>query len=192
MGLEFELKYRATPELLRAVGADFPGDYEVKRMTTAYYDTPAGDLSRRHWTLRCRQENETFVCTLKVPADGGARGEWELSCEDIHSAIPQLAELSGRAELLTLTRDGVVHTCGASFVRRYRTLTIGTTTVELALDQGELMGGGRKAAFAELELELKEGSREDVLRLGKLLETSYGLEQEPKSKYARARALREE
>lgn len=192
MGLEFELKYRATPEQLRAVGADFPGDYAVKQMTTAYFDTPAGELSRRHWTLRCRQENEIFVCTLKIPADGGARGEWETECAEIHRAIPVLAQQAGLPELLELTAEGVVHTCGAKFIRRCRTLTVGQTTVELALDQGELTGGSRTAPLAELELELLRGSREDVLRLGKLLECSYGLEQEPKSKYARARALREE
>lgn len=192
MGLEFELKYRATPEILRRVGADFPGDYAVKQMTTAYFDTPEGELSKRHWTLRCRQENDGYICTLKVPADGGARGEWETACDDIHKAIPLLAGLSGCSELLTLTQKGVVHTCGAKFIRRCTQLTVGKTTAELALDQGVLTGGSRRMEFAELELELLQGSREDVLRLGRLLESSYGLQQEPKSKFARARALREE
>lgn len=191
MGLEFELKYRATPEILRAIGADFPGAYTVRQMTTAYYDTPDGALSARRWTLRCRKEDETFVCTLKIPAEGGARGEWETECADIRAAIPVLAEQSGLAELVALTKNGIVNTCGAEFVRRFRTLTLGSAVAELALDQGRLTGGSRSEEFAEVELELKEGSREDLLRLGAVLTASYGLQQEPKSKYARARALRE-
>jgi inorganic triphosphatase YgiF len=191
MGLEFEMKYRATPEILTRIGADFPGVYTVRQMTTAYYDTPDGALSARKWTLRCRQEDDTFVCTLKIPAAGGARGEWELECDDIHAAIPVLAEKAGLPELVELTKSGIEHTCGARFVRRFREMVIGRTVAELALDQGVLTGGGNTAEFAEVELELKEGSREDVIRLASLLATSYGLAQEPKSKVARARALRE-
>lgn len=192
MGLEYELKYRATPELLQAVGRDFPGEYAVKQMKTAYYDTPEGALSARRWTLRCRRENEEYVCTLKVPAAGGARGEWETRNGDILAAVPLLAAASGCNELTELTRGGLVNTCGAAFVRRCRVMTVGKTALELALDQGILTGGGKSVEFAELELELLEGSREDVARLGKLLEASYGLVPEEKSKFARARALREE
>ncbi|MBR2047416.1 MAG: CYTH domain-containing protein [Oscillospiraceae bacterium] len=192
MGLEYELKYRATPEILQAVGRDFPGEYAVKQMRTAYYDTPGAELSARHWTLRCRRENDVYVCTLKLPADSGARGEWETRCEDIARAVPVLAAESGCDELEALTRQGLVNTCGAEFVRRCRVLTVGKTTLELALDQGILSGGGKTLDFAELELELLEGSREDVARLGKLLEASYGLDPEKKSKFARAKALREE
>ena len=191
MGLEFEMKYRATPEVLTQIGADFPGVYTVMQMTTAYYDTPDGSLSARKWTLRCRQEDEAFVCTLKIPAAGGARGEWELECDDIHAAIPVLAEQAGLPELVELTKGGIENTCGARFVRRFREMVIGKTVAELALDQGVLTGGGKTAEFAEVELELKEGSREDVIRLASLLAASYGLVQEPKSKVARARALRE-
>ena len=40
MAVEYELKYRATPEILERVQADFPGNYTVTEMTTTYYDTP--------------------------------------------------------------------------------------------------------------------------------------------------------
>ena len=38
MGYEFELKFRANPEILEKMGRDFPAD-EVFRMRTTYYDT---------------------------------------------------------------------------------------------------------------------------------------------------------
>ena len=52
MAVEYELKYRATPEILEKIPADFPGDYTVTEMTTTYYDTPGGDLAKLFWTLR--------------------------------------------------------------------------------------------------------------------------------------------
>ena len=191
MGLEYELKYRATPEQLARIGADFPGAYTVRQMTTAYFDTPDGALSARRWTLRCRQEDDVFVCTLKTPAGQGARGEWDLVCDDIYAAIPVLAEKAGVPELLELTAGGVINTCGAKFVRRFRQIELAGTVAELALDRGQLMGGGKTVEFAEVEVELKEGSRENVDRLAMILAQSYGLEREPKSKYARAKALME-
>ena len=42
MAVEYELKYRATPEILEQIQADFPGEYTVTEMTTTYYDTPGG------------------------------------------------------------------------------------------------------------------------------------------------------
>ena len=50
MAVEYELKYRATPEILEKIQADFPGDYTVTQMTTTYYDTPGSDLAKLYWT----------------------------------------------------------------------------------------------------------------------------------------------
>ena len=67
MAVEYELKYRATPEILERVQADFPGDYTVTEMTTTYYDTPGNDLAKLFWTLRHRREGDKHICTLKTP-----------------------------------------------------------------------------------------------------------------------------
>ena len=63
MAVEYELKYRATEEVLDRIQADFPGDYTVTEMTTTYYDTPGGDLAKLFWTLRHRREGEKHMCT---------------------------------------------------------------------------------------------------------------------------------
>ena len=73
MGIEFELKYRATEAQLSALEAAFPGDAQMIRMHTRYYDTKDRAFSQRKLTLRCRLENGQPVCTLKTPADGNAR-----------------------------------------------------------------------------------------------------------------------
>ena len=102
MGTEFELKYRADRAGLEEIRAAFPGAWAVIPMETTYYDTVSGDISCRRWTLRHRLEGETRVCTLKTPAPGGARGEWEVTGQSIGGALPELARLSGEVFLETL------------------------------------------------------------------------------------------
>lgn len=188
MGREFELKYRATPEQLAAVEARY-GGFSPISMETTYYDTPDGVLSRLRWTLRRRMENGRSVCTLKTPLPDGSRGEWETECADIRDAIPELCKLSNSRQLLLLTAGGFCPSCGAKFTRLARTLSYSGCTVELALDSGLLLGGGKKLPFAELEVELKEGSEEAAVAFARTLAQEFGLVPEAKSKICRAQAL---
>lgn len=189
MAVEYELKYRATPEVLERIQADFPGNYTVTEMTTTYYDTPGGDLAKLFWTLRHRREGDKHICTLKTPAGIDGRSEYEWSCESIHEAIPHLCRLSGSNALAQLVERGLVETCGARFTRTARIFTAGCTTTELALDQGVLANGEKEEPFAELEVELKRGFREETDIIGLLLSQAYGLEIENKSKFQRSKEL---
>ena len=188
MGREYELKYRATPEQLEKIRSLY-GDFEAIAMETTYFDTPRGIFSDLHWTLRLRMENGRSVCTLKVPLDDGSRGEWETECPDILSAIPELCKLGCPEELRTLAQEGLHPACGARFTRLAKTLADPVCTVELALDQGCLLGGGRELPFAEVEVEYKSGSETAAAAFAQALAWKFGLTAEPKSKIARARAL---
>ena len=188
MAVEYELKYRATPEILEKIQADFPGDYTVTEMTTTYYDTPDGDLAKLYWTLRHRQEGNVHICTLKTPGIDG-RTEYEWCCEDINEAIPYLSKQSKSNALTQLAERGLVAKCGARFTRTARKIIAGSTMAELALDCGVLLGGGKEEAFAEVEVELKRGYREEADVMGLLLREAYGLSVESKSKFQRAREL---
>ena len=190
MGQELELKYRATPDALNAIRAAFPGDYTEFRMETTYYDTPDRGLSSRHWTLRCRRENDTYICTLKTPTDDpGIRGEWETECDDILTAIPLLAAKSGLGQLITFTAGGIIPTCGAKFTRLALPVALANGMAELALDQGVLINGAKELPFAEMELELKSGDPEELKATARFIARKFGLEHEKKSKFARARLL---
>lgn len=191
MGIEFELKYAASPRAQRAVREAYAGDWQTIRMETTYYDTPGGDLSRRWYTLRRRMENEISVCTVKTPADGLGRGEWEVVCEDIHRAIPELCKLGCPADLQALTANGVIPVCGARFTRQARTVHFRDSVLEIALDSGVLFGGSREQALGEIEVELKEGTREDAMLFGAALAENYGLETQSGSKFRRALVLKE-
>ena len=188
MGREFELKYRAKPEDLQILAARFP-HLEPITMQTTYYDTPGGELGDLHWTLRRRMENGKSVCTLKTPAEGFGRNEWETDCLRIEDAIVPLCSLGAPRQLLALTAGGILESCGARFTRLAGIVETPGATVELALDRGVLTGGGKELPFAEVEVELKAGSEEAALRFAEALARELNLKAEPKSKVARARAL---
>lgn len=188
MGREFELKFRATPEQQEAIAALY-GDFSTITMETTYYDTPDGALSARHITLRRRLENGNAVCTVKTQLDGLGRGEWETQQERIEDAIPVLCKLGCTEDLVSLTAPGLVQVCGARFTRRCKTITVDGCIVELALDRGVLLGGGKEVPLCEVEVELKSGEEADALLFARLLATKFELIQENHSKFRRALSL---
>lgn len=189
MGVEYERKYRATPESLEQLKKAFSQSQTVISMETTYYDTPGGDFSARHWTVRRRMENEKSVCTFKFPVDGMGRGEFEVESPCLEDAVKELCKLSVKDDLATLAKAGLVPVCGARFTRTAVDMTVGNTHIELALDQGVLLGGGRQIPLCEVEAELKAGDPKDVDRFGAYLQTAFGLEPEKLSKFARAKML---
>lgn len=192
MASEFEKKYRADVRVQSRIKEDFPGLWREIPMTTTYYDTPSGDLSAHRWTLRHRREGDADICTLKTPAPGGARGEWECSCAGIADALGALTRMSGCLELLELAAQGLIAVCGAKFTRQALDIHRDTFSAELALDEGVLRSGSREIPLCEVEVELKSGDREAMEQFCADFAQTYGLEKEPKSKFARAKALSRE
>lgn len=190
MSKEFELKYAATPEILAAVRQELGSVTEIA-METTYYDTPGKDLSARHMTLRRRYENGVSVCTLKAPDGNNRRKEWETEAASIEEAIPILCKLSNWQELENLAAGGLIAVCSARFTRQAATVTLPDCVVEVALDSGALLGGGREVPLCELEVELKSGSEAAAAQFARILAAKYSLVGEPKSKFARAKALAE-
>lgn len=185
MGVEFELKYRATEEIADKIQGDFPGGQTI-RMETTYFDTPCGRLSKKRYTLRTRLENGTCVCTVKTPLPGNKRGEWEIVCDDIVSALPLLCQAGAPKELLTWAQDGVMPICGARFTRQAIDIVKAGFSAELALDSGVLTGGGKELPLCEAELEYKSGDPDAFLAFADEFAAAYGLTPEPLSKFRRA------
>ena len=190
MGIEYELKYRATGEVLAAIAAEY-SRYPSKQfqMETTYYDTPSGALSSRHYTLRRRMENEKSVCTLKTPAAGLGRNEIELECGSIEDAIPVLCVSGAPEDFGSLVQDGVIAVCSAKFHRTAITLALEDFTIELALDTGTLSGGNQTIPLCEVEVEHKAGDMLSSELFAAILQKNYGLMQEERSKFRRALAL---
>ena len=188
MGREFELKFRSDADKIASIKEKY-GDFTIISMETTYYDTPDRKLSERHCTLRRRMENQVSVCTYKYPHKDGGRGEWEVEAASIDEGIIKLCDAGAGPELLYATVAGLVEVCGARFTRLAAPLDVPGATVELALDQGVLIGNGKELPFAEVEVELKEGTDEAAIAFAKALAEEFGLVPEGKSKFARAMAL---
>lgn len=190
MGREFELKFQAKPGDLEKI-RDKYGTFTEISMETVYYDTPGLALRRRRWTLRRRLENGVAVCTVKTPLPDGSRGEWEIPAPDISQALPRLLAAGAPGELADLVCQGIAPFCGARFTRLAKTIPTEGGSIELALDRGVLLGGGRELPFAEVEVELKTGSDCQAEDFARALAREFSLTPQPKSKLARAMALTE-
>jgi inorganic triphosphatase YgiF len=188
MGIEFEMKYQATPAQQDALAKIFPQRWDTISMETTYYDTPDRLLGSQKTTLRRRMENGEAVCTVKTPEKDGARGEWDCRCEDIHQAIPELCKLGGPSILDSLGSE-LEEVCGARFTRRCTLIITEEFTAELALDRGVLLGAGQEAPLCEVELELKDGDREAMLLYARFLAARFSLSPQHKSKFRRALEL---
>ena len=188
MGREFELKYQATPETIAAIQAKF-GEFTPISMETTYYDTEDLSLRQRKWTLRRRLENEKSVCTVKTPLPDGSRGEWETENTDLAAGVRQLCAMGAPKEILDYVNCGVAPFCGAKFTRLAKTMELPGGSVELALDEGVLLGGGQEKPFSEVEVELKSGEDSVASAFAGALAKEFNLTEQPKSKLARAMAL---
>lgn len=188
MGREFELKFRADSERIAAIKEKY-GDFTPISMETSYYDTPDLKLAFHHWTLRRRMENGVSVCTFKRPHADGGRGEWEVVAASIMEGVMKLCQNGADWELMRISSGGLIQTCGARFTRLAATLEVPGGKVELALDQGVLLGRDKELPFAEVEVELKEGADEVAETFAKALAEEFCLTPEPKSKFVRAMTL---
>lgn len=188
MGREFELKFRADVEKIAAIQEKYSGFTPIS-METSYYDTPDLKLAFHRWTLRRRKENGVCVCTFKRPQPDGSRGEWEVEADSIMEGVMKLCQAGADWELMRLSAGGLMETCGARFTRLAAALELPGGRVELALDQGVLLGRGKELAFAEVEVELKEGADSVARDFAEALAEEFSLTEEPESKFARAMTL---
>lgn len=197
MAEEFEVKFRAPgAQVLAAILEDREvqslgcGKTQEICMRTDYYDTPDGALAEKKWTLRVRQENEKSVVTLKTPGSGYARGEWECAGMRPGPALETLARLGAPQEILKLQGKALLVLCGAEFTRKLLPLRLPDgTEAELCLDEGALVGNGRRRRFSEVELEYKRGDKTAFLDFSRALSARFSLSEEKKSKFVRARQL---
>ena len=185
MGREFELKFKATESALNEIQALWQ-EWEEISMQTTYFDTNDGRLSAKKCTLRCRMENGVSVCTLKTPAAGLGRCEWE---KQAIWCAETVAELFAKSEREAISFDNLTAVCGARFTRLAKTVELPGCSVEIALDTGVLIGADRESPLCELEVECKAGSESAAAVWAERLALRFGLEREVRSKFFRASLL---
>lgn len=197
MGREFEIKLEVSDLHLldcilcdRRIAEKMAAPYRYVKMQTTYFDTDDGFLAARRWMIRVRKEGERSVVTMKTAAEGHSRGEWEVEGEYLHESIEKLVPLGAPEALKEISAEALLPVCGAKFTRILADLTFSDgSTCELAGDIGDLIGAGKYEPICELELELKRGAPDAMMALANELSDFYGIKEQPKSKFARARAL---
>lgn len=136
---------------------------------STYYDTPDFALRARGVSLRVREADGTFVQTVKSLDDGAgfaSRGEWEWPVASPALDREALARDPAALKLVAEDLDRVGPVFATHVDRTTRILTLdGKTTVEAALDEGEVRAGDGHSPLGELELELKGGPVGPMLRL---------------------------
>jgi inorganic triphosphatase YgiF len=185
MGREFELKFKAVPEKLAVIRALWQ-DWEEISMETTYFDTLDGQLSGEKCTLRSRMENGISVCTMKTPAKNLGRGEWDIHAPWCEATVMKLFADAGK-EVIPFSQ--LVPVCGARFTRLAKMVELPGCTVEIALDSGVLIGGGREIPLCEVEVEYKSGSEAAVVAWARHLAERFDLQEESQSKFRRASLL---
>jgi triphosphatase len=204
---ETELKFQIPPERLagvqQAVAAVGAGQV---RLRARYFDTPGRHLAQAAMALRLRQEGERWVQTLKGRGDGMfKRLEHEVVLDGIDASTVPALDLShhdGTPAGAALRRALGEH--ADALACRYETdvaRTLGlvhavvhtgddaTTTIELALDLGEIRAGSSVWPLQELEFELKAGPVDGLLALAADWVDRHGLWLDVRSKAERGERL---
>ena len=180
-------------------------------MKAVYFDTADRDFAAIKGSIRIRQENDLTVLTVKaaLKRDDLAAGdmpalfqrqEWEWPL-DLNAY--QGDGLVATRDLLATHRDEfpveirdlltehitLEEVYQASFRRFRATLRTSDAAVELAVDQGALIGLYERAPISELELELKEGHRQVLKHLSNEMMADPRLGLQALSKAARLQKL---
>lgn len=148
------------------------GEPSTQLLDTTYYDTPERLLGGQGMALRLRRQGRQWVQTLKsgdASAALSARGEWELPLTrralDLQRLpvdarkLLQAAGLDARAAA-TLRPQFRTRFCRCAWLVEHD-----GTQIEVALDEGEVIAGKRRAPLSELEFELKAGAPAALLDL---------------------------
>jgi inorganic triphosphatase YgiF len=158
---EVELKLALTPrdaDMLEASGL-LEGKPRAVRQKSIYFDTSDHDLAKAGLSLRIRRSGRKRTQTVKAhgasTAGLFARPEWEQTVPD---DTPILDDTTPVRALLGELADRLAPVFEVHVGRRTWNINAGDTTIELALDRGEVMVGDRQSPICEVELELKGGN----------------------------------
>lgn len=196
--MEIEFKLSCTPEAAAVLGrhlSRLTGATPQKvKLQNSYYDTPQQDLRAHGIALRIRQQGtlrlQTVKCAGSVSGGLSSRPEWETPYTGRFDFSP-VSDSTVRGQLEILARlPGYRATLETNFSRHiWHWQPEAGTHVEIMLDRGRILAGGREDAICELELELVAGQPERLLDLAAALGNLVPLFPAPLSKATRGNLL---
>src|SRR4051812_983723 len=144
------------------------------KLDSVYFDTPDRWLSGHGMALRVRRIGRKRIQTLKAPAPGpsGLQNFQEIEAE-IAGERPQLSAVTDAKLSARLERAKVWRRLRPIFETRFQRAAFltehGASTIEIAVDLGSIIAGGRRLPIAEIELELKSGDARALYELAEQL-----------------------
>ncbi|MBK1697520.1 CYTH and CHAD domain-containing protein [Rhodovibrio salinarum] len=214
MAEEVELKLALAPHDLSRLPASAmvralaTGPGTTKRLSATYYDTPSLTLRRHGIALRVRRDGNRLTQTLKAPLTFATAGSTGPSPSQVNgNGLQHLrefeAELGSDQPDLTLIDDGELQELfreealvdelepvfTTTFDRRTVPLEMADSTVELALDQGDISVADDREEICEAELELQAGRPSRLYELALMLSRDVSFRLENRSKAARGYQL---
>ena len=195
MATEIELKLQLTAQTARHMPNHpllQPLSARRDLLLNTYYDTPELALTARRVALRFRKKGEIWLLTVKSaePAQGGLaiRSEWETV------ATPGVFDFShvdqsDLRQFLESIQPRLKPIFTTHFERQRWIVPFGHSSIELALDQGQIESQGRNTPICEVELELLSGEVDDLFGLTHALQEDLDLHPAPASKAERGYAL---
>lgn len=171
---------------------------ELHCMRAVYYDTLDKDLGKIKAAFRVRLEGNLYVATMKMNGKvvDGIHQRFELNemiFDDEFVENPSLKIFEGNEEVRNALGDAIYKPIEPilemNYVRELFDVEYESSTMEVALDQGDIWTPAGNAPICELELELHEGNVEDLKSLGDIISKTYDLKPESRSKFARGLEL---
>ena len=196
MPYEIELKLLIAPQdVEKFMRHDLLLRHTIKFSTqtshNTYYDTHDNVLQKNGYALRIRRVNEIFLLTVKGAEqikDGlFQRQEWEYKITNAQldfSGLPLKLQ-----QFLMPLQPKLQPIFNTNFTRREWTVKFYHTTIEVALDQGEIIAGNKKELISEVELELFSGEIVELLIFADRLKKEINLIESNLSKAARGYQL---
>jgi triphosphatase len=191
MAIETELRFQLDAARARAILAEPRVAAGLRRqpLSSIYFDTPDFALAGRRAGLRLRRVGRRWVQTFKCELPDGPehrRGEWEWTVPravldlDVLADTP-LADWFAKPR----NREALAPVFETRFTRASALVDHGETSIELAIDRGNVIAGERSDPILELELELKGGPVDGLDAVALELNRDHALMPEPRSKAAR-------
>ena len=138
--------------------------FQTYELENSYYDSPDLRLNAEKIALRVRKKGARYIQTLKTKGQSlnglSKRGEWEWDLSQPKLNLEFLAQCEAWPK--SMNAGGLNKVFETNFTRHQVEFTWKEATIELALDQGEIISHGNKAGINELELELMSGNENDL------------------------------
>lgn len=154
------------PRGRRKTPAGLPAGGETRHLTSRYFDTAARSLRKRGYVFRIREDGERCIQTVKAAGNGVfERPEWESEIAGDQPDLAAIADRGCRDDIASLGKLAPIFE--TSIERTTWRVARGSSEIELALDEGQVMAGASVQQIREIEIELKEGEPSDLFGLAR-------------------------